>query len=64
MKARYLVLLAMIACHVASADTTLVIEAAPAAEVAHVEPEDKVVEPAVVCACDACTGVDETEEGQ
>ena len=103
MKARYLVLLAMIACHVAPADTTLVIEAAPAVdgpwqvvpigpealdleggivwqgvpaelkfvrvrvirpavEAAHVEPEDKVVQPAVVCACDACTGVEEESE--
>ena len=32
MKARYLLLVAMIGCHVASADTTLVIEAAPAVD--------------------------------
>jgi len=36
----------------------------PAVEAAHVEPEDELVSPAVVCACDACTGGDETEEGQ
>lgn len=34
----------------------------PAVEAAHVELEDKVVEPAVVCACDACTGVEEESE--
>lgn len=103
MKARYLVLLAMIGCQVAVAETTLVMEAAPAedgpwqvvpigpealdlkggivwqgvapelkyvrvrvvqpaVEVAHVEPEDKAAEPAVVCACDACAGVEEGNE--
>ena len=36
----------------------------PAVEAAHVEPDDDGAQPAVVCACDACTGVDETEERQ
>lgn len=101
---KWFVLALMLSAAVARAETTLVIEAAPAAdgpwqvvpigpdaldlkggivwpgwpelkfvrvrvvrpavEVAHVEPEDELVEPAVVCTCDACTGIDETEEGQ
>lgn len=98
------VLAMMLAAAVARADTSLVIEAAPAedgpwqvvpigpealdlkggivwqgvpaefkfvrvrvvepkVQAAHVEPEDESAEPAVVCACDACTGLDK-ESGE